>query len=578
VSHDWSARLKAEWEQRGELALALVLSLLVSATVVAFVYLTEQLGARYFFPAGHDVPWRRLIVPAVGALLGGYLLWRYFPEARGSGIPQTKVAMVAREGYISFRTAVGKFFCCSLSLGSGTALGREGPAVQIGAGLVSVVARHLRLPAERVQAIIPVGTAAALAAAFNTPIAAVLFTLEEILSDLHARVVGAIVIGSAASWMMLHLLLGDEPLFHVPAYQLVSPLEFLIYAALGILGSLVSTAFVKSLLRLRLWFMGLPKWSVPYQPVAGGLAVGLLAFWVPGVLGVGYEFVGKALNGDMVWKMMLFLLLLKGPMTVICYASGNAGGIFGPSLFIGAMLGGSVGSLAHTLWPGWTAEPGAYALIGMGAVFAGIIRTPMTSVIMIFELTRDYNIIVPLMIANLISYWLSGKLQHTPIYEALSLQEGIHLPRGIERHGERALVVADAMRSPAQLFGPDRKLFEVLGDPRRKTVLVGIDGNLMGVLSPHEIEEASLTHPPEARLAEIRPLLPPLPAELTVDKLPHAHPDQAIECAIERLAAFSLDVLPILDRKDALRVVGEVNMDDLMTAYRLKNPWISAHE
>ena len=347
--------------------LALVLSLLIGALVglvtVAFILLTGRLAA-HMYPAG-GAGWRRVLVPVLGSLSMGYLLWRYFPFARGSGIPQTKAAIAINDGRIEFRTVFGKFFCCSASLASGIALGREGPAVHVGAGLASVIARNLGLSPKLVKALVPAGCAAALAAAFNTPIAAVLFSLEEILGDLHATVLGSVVLSAATSWMVLHLVLGDEPLFHVSGYHLVNPVEFAVYAVLGIVGGLGSVCFVKLLLRLRIWFMSLPKKTVWFQPVAGGLTVGVLGYFVPEVLGVGYNYVEKVLNGNIVVQMVVMFAVLKIVATAVCYASGNAGGIFGPSLFIGAMMGAAVGGVAHSLFPAYTAGPGAYALVGM---------------------------------------------------------------------------------------------------------------------------------------------------------------------------------------------------------------------
>lgn len=429
-----------EHEDKILLLLALVISAVVGLTVVAFVAVTERMG-RFLVNAG---TLQRFLTPLIGSLVGGWLLFRFFPDARGSGIPQTRVAMLLQKGVIGIRTVLGKFICSSISLGSGVALGREGPSVHIGAGIASLAGRRLGLSEEHVRSLIPVGTAAAVAAAFNTPLAAVLFTLEEILADLHARVVGSVVIGAATSWIVLRLILGDEPLFHVPAYELVHPVEFLIYALLGVLGGLVSTVFVKILLWQRAKFALTPaKWKA-FTPAVGGLVVGLLAIAAPGVIGVGYNLVSDALNGQMALKMMLLLLVLKIIATTTCYGSGNAGGIFGPSLFIGAMLGGAVGQGAHYFLPDHTGNAGAYALVGMGAAFAGIVRTPMTSVIMIFEVTRDYTIIVPLMIANMISYVLAGKLQKLPIYEALSKQDGITMPSAA--HLPEPLTVEQAMR------------------------------------------------------------------------------------------------------------------------------------
>src|SRR5579872_6607188 len=233
-------------ETQLEFVLSLVIGAMVGLVVVAFILLTGRLAARMYPPGG--AAWRRIFVPTAGALFSGYLLFRSFPDARGSGIPQTKFAIFIHNGYISLRTVIGKFLCCSVSLASGIALGREGPSVQIGAGIASVLGRRFGLSAESVKSLVPVGCTAALAAAFNTPIAAVLFSLEEILGDLHAPVLGTVVISSATSWMVLHLVLGDQPLFHVPPYQLVHPLEFGIYAILGLVGGLGSVAFVKLLL------------------------------------------------------------------------------------------------------------------------------------------------------------------------------------------------------------------------------------------------------------------------------------------------------------------------------------------
>jgi len=329
-----------EREDQIFLILSLVIGALTGIAVVAFILLTERLGSR-LYPAG-GAAWRRLLFPVAGSLGIGYLLYRYFPYARGSGVPQTKAALFARDGRITLRTVLGKFFCTSATLASGIPLGREGPSVQVGAGIASVLGRRLGLRPEKVKALIPVGAAAAIAAAFNTPLAAVLFALEEIVGDLHAPVLGSVVLASATAWMVLRLSLGNSPLFKVPQYQLVHPLEFAIYAVLGVAGGLVSVAFTKLLLGMRERFLRFPVKTLWFQPVVGGLLVGLIGWFVPQVLGVGYGYVGDALNGTMALKVMALLIVLKLITVTTSYASGNAGGIFGPSLFIGAMLGGSV--------------------------------------------------------------------------------------------------------------------------------------------------------------------------------------------------------------------------------------------
>ena len=280
----WWARLRQS-EERVFLVLAVIIGALTGLAVVAFILVTERFGMR-LYPVG-GAPWRRLLFPVTGSLGIGYLLYRYFPDARGSGVPQTKAALFAREGRITMRTVLGKFFCTSATLASGIPLGREGPSVQVGAGLGSVLGRALGLRPEQIKKLIPVGAAAAIAAAFNTPLAAVVFSLEEIMGDMHAPVMGAVVLASATAWMVLRVSLGDHPLFHVPQYQLVSPWEFAIYGALGVAGGVVSATFTRMLLGMRAAFLRLPRNTAWFQPVVGGLLVGLLGWFVPQVLGVG---------------------------------------------------------------------------------------------------------------------------------------------------------------------------------------------------------------------------------------------------------------------------------------------------
>jgi chloride channel protein, CIC family len=543
-------------EDQLTILLSLVIGVLVGLTVVAFILLTGRLAARMYPP--ESAAWRRFFIPIAGTLVSGILLVRYFPNARGSGIPQAKFALFLQDGYISLKTVIGKFLCCSITLASGIALGREGPSVHIGAGIASVVARRFGLSKANVKALVPVGCSAALAAAFNTPIAAVLFSLEEILGDLHAPVLGSVVLASATSWMVLHSILGDEPLFHVPAYQLVNPLEFGIYALLGVAGGLASVFFVKFLLKLRVWFRQLPSSTVWAQPVAGGLLMGIFALIRPEVLGVGYDYVDRVLTGDFPLKIVALLAVMKLIATPACYSSGNAGGIFGPSLFIGAMVGGTVGSVAHSLLPGVTANAGAYALVGMGTAFAGIVRTPLTSVIMIFEMTRDYSIIVPLMISNLISFFISQHLQHEPIYEALALQEGVYLPTGESREELAGIPVSQVMQTGVDPLRPEASVEEVKARLEREKTSswpVGHDGAVQAVISIHEIETAE---PPPAAARDL------LKAN---QDYPYVHADHPLSYALERMGAKGVDVVPVVSRANIRQMYGIVALKDILATY-----------
>jgi CIC family chloride channel protein len=553
------------------LVLSLLIGALVGLVVVAFILLTGRLAAR-MYPAG-GAGWRRILVPALGSLVTGYLLWRFFPSARGSGIPQTRAALFIHDGRIMFRTVVGKFLCCSASLASGMALGREGPSVQIGAGLASVIARNTGLSSKQVKALVPVGCSAALAAAFNTPIAAVLFSLEEIMGDLNATVLGTAVLSSATSWMVLHLVLGDDPLFHVTGYRLVDPRELAIYAVLGVVGGLGSTVFVKLLLHLREWFARLPKNTVWLQPVAGGLTVGIMGYFTPDVMGVGYNFVEKVLNGDVVLKIVVLLGVLKIVATAMCYSSGNAGGIFGPSLFIGAMMGAAVGSIAHTLFPSFTAGPGAYALVGMGTAFAGIVRTPLTSVIMIFEVTRDYTIIVPLMISNLIAYFISYKLQKEPIYEALARQDGIHLPTAEVRSQAGKSQVIHAMREAPIILRPDTlvgaALEQLKDSPLDACPVTDLQG-LCGMVRSLDLEKA---RDDGSTALEVRDLLDGHSQDNpnALDSA-HVHPDHMLSLALERMRSSGLRTLPVVSRANVRQLLGIVVLDDILNFYGVTQP------
>jgi CIC family chloride channel protein len=561
----WRAALGSRWvaqfQQREEqvfLLLSLLIGALTGLAVVAFILLTERVGMR-FYPVG-SAAWRRVLIPVVGSLTMGVLLYRYFPYARGSGVPQTKAALFARDGFISLRTVLGKFFCTATTLASGIPLGREGPSVQVGAGIGSVLGRWLGLRPEKVKALIPVGAAAAIAAAFNTPMAAVLFALEEVMGDMNAPILGSVVIASATSWAMMRLLLGNNPLFQVPQYELVHPLEFGIYALLGIAGGFLSVAFTKLLLGMRKFFLSLPRRTQWCHPVVGGVTVGLMGWFVPQVLGVGYTYVGTALNGSMALKLMLLLVALKLISVTVSYASGNAGGIFGPALFLGAMLGGSIGAVAHHLLPGYTATPGAYALVGMGAVFAGIVRVPMTSVLMIFEMTRDYAVIVPLMIANMTSLFISRRFQKQPIYEALSLQDGIHLPTpGTIRQTSRH-TVARVMRKSPEILPAEMHVQDVIEQTRASKLRIWPVADkeyFLGMLSRETLECALVDGRKEQPLRQIIETL----------HLPHVHMDHPLHLALERMSTYHLDVLPVVQRADIHKLEGIVTLKDVLDSY-----------
>jgi CIC family chloride channel protein len=289
-----------------------------------------------------------------------------------------------------------------------------------------------------------------------------------------------------------------------------------------------------------------------------------LGWFVPQVLGVGYGYVGDALNGTMALKLMLALIVLKLLTVTTSYASGNAGGIFGPSLFIGAMLGGSLGTLAHRLLPGYTATPGAYALVGMGAVFAGIVRAPMTSVLMIFEMTQDYAVIVPLMIANLVSLFISSRLQHKPIYEELAIQDGIHLPTGEARQRLAQRQVMRVMRPASSTLPAELTVREAVERVRAsefRTWLVLDRRGVIGAIHLAKLEQG-LEKEAEKTLGDL------------VDAIvfPHVHADQGLDLALERMGSNQLDILPVVSRADVHKLLGIVTLPDILASYGVSRP------
>ncbi len=303
--------------------------------------------------------------------------------------------------------------------------------------------------------------------------------------------------------------------------------------------------------------------------MVGGLAVGVMGYFVPEVMGVGYNNVDKVLNGNVVLKMVVLFAVLKIVATAVCYASGNAGGIFGPALFIGAMMGASVGSVAHTLFPHYTAGPGAYALVGMGTAFAGIVRTPLTSVIMIFEVTRDYNIIVPLMISNLIAFFISYQLQREPIYDALAHQDGVHLPTAHSRAQAGLMQVRQAMRPAPPVLSSETDvaaaLHSVKDDPLDAWPVSDGDG-LCGMVRRGDLTQAVTSGHTGQTLGEVL-------AEATPgwtpggEQLPHLHPDHSLSMALERMGSTGLTVLPVVSRANVRVLMGIAVLDDVLAAY-----------
>jgi chloride channel protein, CIC family len=516
-------------------------------------------------PGDSWIAWT-LVTPTVGGVVCGILLRYVVPKARGSGIPQVRVAF-ATKGRISTREAVGKFFIGALQLGSGASLGREGPTVHICAGIASGLGRLAGVSPKSMRRLLPVGAAAGIAAAFNAPIAAVTFTIEEIVGKLDQTVLSGVIIAAALAAVIERSVLGEHPVFDVPqTYGLHHVSSLLIYAILGVAAAIVSVTFTDTMLKLRLRARTsrIPVWA---QPGVGGLVTGILAVvawkWLGtrGVTGGGYAVLADALTGNLAIKVMLALCVMKILATASSYASGGAGGIFAPTLFIGGTLGGAVGELDHVLLHHDGEPLGAFALVGMGAVFSGTIRAPMTSVLIIIEMTGGYSLILPLMIANMTAYVLARHWRPMPIYEALLAQDGIHLADSVVHDALEELPLRRLPpHGPFLSFAVGTHADEVAESARREPKqdvypVVDTDERVVGIIRDEEVK----------LLAEEPQLLPLVNAADMMIPAVTVSLDTDLGHALEVMIKSGLTQLPITD--DRGRCVGFVSEGDIAKAY-----------
>jgi CIC family chloride channel protein len=354
-------------------------------------------------------------VPVLGGLIVGIIVHFFSSEAKGHGVPEVMEAIALKNGIIRPRVVISKLFASATYIGSGGSVGREGPVIQIGSAVGSTVGQFLKVNPQRMKVFVACGAASGIAAAFNAPVAGALFAVEIILGDFAVAQFSPIVISSVMATVVSRHFLGDFPAFVVPVYHLLSPLELIPYSVLGLLAGFISILFIKVLYGMEEFF---DSWKTNdmVKAMLGGLGIGLLALWMPEILGVGYETMNNALLGKMAWQVMLILIFVKVFATSLSLSSGGSGGVFAPSLFLGTMTGGFFGDMVLQYWPGLSGGPGAYALVGMGAVVAGATHAPITAILIIFEMTNDYKIILPLMIATTIATLISSKLQKESIY------------------------------------------------------------------------------------------------------------------------------------------------------------------
>lgn len=506
-------------------------------------------------------PIRMLLAPSLAGLVIAALVIHVFPRARGSGVNQTKAALYIYNGYIPFRTAIGKFITAALAIGSGHSLGPEDPSLQIGAALASALGRRMSLSRDRMRLIAPVGAAAGLAAAFNAPISAVLFVIEEVIGRWTAGILGSVVLSAVSSVVVMRWFLGSESLFRIPAVQLERPSELIAYAILGIVGGLASVVFAIGITTLRARLKAWPRWTQYLQPAVAGLLIGIIAYLgAPQVMGAGYEAMDEAMHGRFTWQFLAILAGLKILATMLSFVSGTPGGMFAPTLFIGAMLGAAVGGAEHVVLPHLSGSPGTYALVGMGVLFAGFLRAPMTSVFMVLEVSGNYSIILPVIVANTIAYVISRGLQPTAIFDVLTRQDGLELPSMEEQREEGVLHVEDAMR-PADglVLDANETVDQALQAAERiKAAELLVRSKPSGWNSVNKEQLSVLAREGKGGA--------PLGSHLPILQVPTLHPDHPLEMALRYVDRWPL--VPVVSRANFQHLEGVISERDVLERYR----------
>ncbi len=542
------------------LILSVFIGIFSGLAVVCFRLAIDWMHLALLGPLPETHSWRLFAVPSLAGLVVAVLVLHVFPGIRGSGVNQTKAALYIFNGYIPFRTAVGKFICAAIAIGSGQSLGPEDPSLQIGASIASALGRQLEISREKLRLMAPVGAAAGLAAAFNAPISAVLFVIEEVIGRWSAGILGSVVLSAVSSVVIVRWFLGSEPLFRIPVTTFKRPTELIAYAVLGIVGGLASVAFAKSIGYLRPRLKGLPRWTQYFQPAFAGLLLGLIAFLgAPQIMGAGYDAMDQAMHGQYAWKVLAILAVLKIVATTFSFVSGTPGGMFAPTLFIGAMLGGAVGDIERMFFPHLTGSTGTYVLVGMGVLFAGFLRVPMTSVFMVLEVSGNYEIVVPVIVANTFSYLVSRSLQSVPIFDLLTRQDGLILPSLEEEREEAILRVEDAMLPvPAIILNSEDSVdanarrIESSNDP---AFLVRMRSSGWSTITREQLQRLAHEGKGEVTLASV------LPSQT----VPSLYPDLSLDSALRYVNNYAL--IPVVNRANLLKLEGVISSESVFQKY-----------
>lgn len=531
--------------------------------ITFFTGLFVDLQQTDFYGVSLDRQYWIPLIPAIGGLLVAPLVLKFAREAKGHGVPEVMNAVARKGGVIRPRVAVVKTLASAICIGSGGSAGREGPIVQIGSAIGSTIGQVFKMSSDLTKVLVGCGAAAGISAVFNAPIAGVLFSLEVILGDFAIKTFSPVLISSVVAAVISRAVLGDHPAFIVPSYDLVSAWEVPLYAVMGVLLGALAVGYTRFLDWSEDFWDNLKM--TPYlKPALGGLLLGFIGLFYPQVFADGYETVTHALEGKLVWQLLLALVFLKIIATSLTLGSGSSGGIFAPSLFIGAVAGGAFGALVNYLFPEMTAPLGAYALVGMACLVGGATHAPMTAILIIFEMTGDYRIILPLMIAVVFATLFAQKLEKFSIYTIKLAKRGIHLRAGKDVDILRSLTVADAMDEHVALVPASASIPQIMrhisDSGEAYFMVVDHSGNLTGVLTYGDLHRAMTAEAAHNLIIAQDIATPPL----TVT------PEDNLETAQKRMSAQGLLLLPVVDSVNTRSIKGVIRREKLLQRYNLK--------
>jgi CIC family chloride channel protein len=511
-----------------------------------------------------EAPWYAILtIPIIGGVIVGPIIYFFAKEAKGHGVPEVMESIILRGGNIRPRVALVKAIASAITIGTGGSVGREGPIVQIGSSIGSTIGQFFKVSPNRMKTFVGCGAAAGIAAAFNAPVAGAFFAVEIILGDFTVSQFSPIVISSVMATVVSHLFEGDFASFQVPKYYLVSPYELIFYCILGFLCAATAYLFIKVLYFSEDFFDNRLKIREYFNPAIGGALIGLIALYFPQIMGVGYESIDNALHGNTLWHIALILIFAKILATSICLGSGGSGGIFAPSLFLGAMLGCSFGLFVHNIFPSISATPGAYALVAMGGLVAGTTHAPITAIIIVFELTKDYRIILPLMITCIISMLFSTKLSRESIYTLKLLKRNIHIKDGTETNVMESIFVKDVYTTHAETISENSNFNDVVN-----RIISGTDPCLAVINNKKSLTGLISIHDVKGYLFEREMLQNVLIAgDIAIRDIEPATPEDNCQKILDRLSSYNLEGLPVVHPKKRNKLLGMIWRKDIHDAY-----------